>query len=121
MSPTVKAPQMARFVCAGNAAQRRKRVRQHQQIIAGVIRVQLANFADMVADPNGPYPACKNAVGTWICERCWKDVRENRLDEACSAIPREKRWRFKETPMTHENCFSSATLDAARATQNPFP
>jgi len=63
----------------------------------GVRAVQMGNFAAMVADPKGPYPACKNRIGTWLCERCGRDVR-NRKD-ACPAVPTDKRWRFRSEPM----------------------
>jgi hypothetical protein len=60
-----------------------------------VVAVQMANFADMRADIEGPYPACKNAVGTWICERCGRDVRNR--EDACPAVPPSKRWRFVDS------------------------
>lgn len=64
-----------------------------EQIIRGIIAVQMSNCNDMITDPSGPYPPCKNKLGTYICERCGRDVR-NRND-ACLSVPPEKRWRFK--------------------------
>lgn len=64
-----------------------------EAIMRGVIAVQQANFDDMVADPDGPYPACKNRLGTYLCDRCGRDVRGT--IDACPLVPREKRWRFR--------------------------
>lgn len=64
-----------------------------EQLLTGIMRVQAANCADMVANPEGEYPCCKNAVGTWRCERCGSDVRTMR-GLACPAVPKEKRWSF---------------------------
>lgn len=65
------------------------------EIIRGVMAVQMDNCSAMVADPNGPNPSCKNMLGTYICERCGNNVRD--MEGACPAVPREKRWRFKES------------------------
>lgn len=64
------------------------------EIVRGIIAVQMDNYDNMIADPNGPYPACKNRVGTWLCERCGRDVRGT--NDACPSIPREKRWNFRK-------------------------
>ncbi len=61
---------------------------------AAVLAVQADNCRNMVADPDGEFPACKNKLGTWICERCGADVRHP-TGKACPAIPPEKRWSFK--------------------------
>ena len=50
-----------------------------------------ANAAMMVQDPEGDCPKCKNALGTWICERCGEDVRGKAT--ACKAVPKKFRWR----------------------------
>ncbi len=71
-----------------------KAVDMDSTIMAGVLRVQRANCADMVPDVNGKYPACKNKLGTWECERCGRDVRG--VDDACPAVPTKKRWSFIE-------------------------
>lgn len=67
------------------------------EIIAGLVRVHMANVADMVVDPDGDCPRCRNAVGTWLCERCGRDVRGQ--SDACPAVPPEKRWRFNYAPL----------------------
>lgn len=59
------------------------------EIINGIIRVESSKTR--VPDPSGENPVCMNALGTWTCERCGGDVRENR--GACPAVPREQRWR----------------------------
>lgn len=65
----------------------------NQLAMRAVLAIQADNCANMVADPAGQYPSCKNAVGTWICERCSNDVRELE-GAACPSIPRKQRWRF---------------------------
>lgn len=52
-----------------------------------------------VMDPEGTNPICKNALGTYACERCGRDVRE--VSGVCPAVPAEQRWRFA-TPKDHK-------------------
>lgn len=62
------------------------------EIMQAIIEVQRQNCADMISDPDGPYPACKNKLGTFICETCGRDVRGK--TDACPSSPRDSRWRF---------------------------
>lgn len=64
------------------------------ELIEGIIANHQTNVSDMIRDPNGSYPACKNELGTYVFERCGRDVRGTM--DACPAVPRELRWRFKE-------------------------
>lgn len=65
-----------------------------KEIREGILRVHAANLQQFVSDPDGDCPKCKNAIGTWNCERCGRDVRDN-FETACPAIPAEQRWRVK--------------------------
>lgn len=69
---------------------RRERV-QYVKSLVGIMNVAEANAAMMVQDPEGDCPKCKNALGTWICERCGEDVRGK--NTACKAVPKKFRWR----------------------------
>ena len=60
------------------------------EIMDGMLRVEGAK--DSILDPAGKFLACKNALGTWVCERCGQDVRTAR--GACPAIPVDLRWRM---------------------------
>ncbi len=57
-------------------------------IVEGILRVEANNVR--TPDQNGPYPSCKNKLGTYECERCGNDVRTR--EGACPAVPPEQRW-----------------------------
>ena len=64
-----------------------------EAIIRGILNVH-SDDTSHVGDHDGDCPKCKNAIGTSLCERCGRDVRDN-CDTACPAIPAEQRWRVK--------------------------
>lgn len=68
-------------------------VNRVRALMGFVVAIQQENVNAMVPDPDGPYPACKPVLGGRSCMRCGRDV-VGRFD-ACPAVPREKRWRFK--------------------------
>lgn len=73
--------------------QRRTKRRIKDRIRKGIFRVHAENVSQMVADPNGPYPACKSAPFTMTCARCGRDMRAPSND-ACASVPKENRWRI---------------------------
>ena len=61
------------------------------EIIEGMARVEAANAEQRYTTVEGRFPCCKNAVGTWFCERCGADVRQMN-GKPCPSIPPESRW-----------------------------
>jgi hypothetical protein len=60
-----------------------------------IVWQHIENMSRMVKDPNGQNPACKNALFTWICENCGRDVRYVDKSKACPASKPEDRWSFR--------------------------
>ncbi len=68
------------------------KAKRYREKMEGMARVHAINIRQMVMDPDGDNPPCKNAVGGWLCEDCGQDVRHTK--GACPSVPREKRWRI---------------------------
>ncbi len=73
---------------------KRLKKKRNKAVIQGILRVHAANMMQFEPCVDGDCPKCKNSIGTWLCERCGRDVRDN-FDTACPAIPITQRWRVK--------------------------
>ncbi len=59
------------------------------KIMEGILRVELAKV--FIPDRRGPYPCCKNKLGTMFCCRCGRNMRKSGY-RRCKAVPRSQRW-----------------------------
>lgn len=78
----------------GGRLQRKSRLRKKalKPILIGLARVVEANARQFELCEDGDMPPCKNAIGTWNCERCGRDVRGTK--DACPDVPKSQRWKI---------------------------
>jgi hypothetical protein len=78
----------------GGRLQRKVRLRKKRlkPILRGMVNVHAANMQQFEKSEDGDNPRCKNALGTFFCERCGRDVRGTK--DACPDVPTSQRWKI---------------------------
>lgn len=78
----------------GGRLQRNMRLRKKRlkSILRGMANVHAANMQQFEKSEDGDNPRCRTAIGTWLCERCGRDVRGT--NDACPDVPKCQRWKI---------------------------
>ena len=78
----------------GGRSQRKVRLRKKKlkPIIQGIAKVHAANVEQFEKSEDGDFPRCIALLGTFLCERCGRDVRG--MKDACPFVPKSDRWKI---------------------------
>lgn len=78
----------------GGRSQRKVRLRKKKlkPIIRGISNVHAANVSQFEKSEDGNNARCRAALGTFLCEKCGRDVRG--MKDACLAVPKSDRWKI---------------------------